>query len=64
MKIDVYETDPLMDVAARPPLVFVEGRGSWLVDHRGKRFLAFVQGWVVNALRHCPPQIRAHGDGR
>ena len=28
MKIDAYETDALMDVAARPPLVIVEGRGS------------------------------------
>lgn len=57
MKIDAYETDALMDVAARPPLVFVEGRGSWLVDHAGRRYLDFVQGWAVNALGHCPPQI-------
>jgi acetylornithine/N-succinyldiaminopimelate aminotransferase len=59
MKIDHFETDALMDVAARPPLVFVEGRGSWLVDHRGKRYLDFVQGWAVNALGHCPPEIAA-----
>jgi len=59
MKIDHYETDALMDVAARPPLVFVEGRGSWLVDHSGRRYLDFVQGWAVNALGHCPPQIAA-----
>ncbi len=57
MKIDAYETDALMDVAARPPLVFVEGRGSWLVDHRGRRYLDFVQGWAVNALGHCPGEI-------
>jgi acetylornithine/N-succinyldiaminopimelate aminotransferase len=59
MKIDHYETDALMDVAARPPLVFVEGRGSWLVDHAGRRYLDFVQGWAVNSLGHCPPQIAA-----
>lgn len=46
-----------MDVAARPPLVFVAGRGSWIVDQRGKRYLDFVQGWAVNALGHCPPEI-------
>ena len=57
MKIDSYETDALMDVAARPPLVFVEGRGSLLIDHRGKRYLDFVQGWAVNALGHCPQEI-------
>ena len=59
MKIDHYETDALMEVAARPPLVFVEGRGSWLVDHAGRRYLDFVQGWAVNSLGHCPPQIAA-----
>jgi acetylornithine/N-succinyldiaminopimelate aminotransferase len=59
MKIDAFETDALMDVAARPPLVFVEGRGSWLIDHRGKRYLDFVQGWAVNALGHCPSEIAA-----
>lgn len=59
MKIDHFETDALMDVAARPPLVFVEGRGSWLVDHAGRRYLDFVQGWAVNSLGHCPPEIAA-----
>ena len=59
MKIDRYETDALMDVAARPPLVFVEGRGSWLVDHTGRRYLDFVQGWAVNALGHSPREIAA-----
>jgi len=48
-----------MDVAARPPLVFSRGQGSWLVDHRGKRYLDFVQGWAVNSLGHCPPEIAA-----
>jgi acetylornithine/N-succinyldiaminopimelate aminotransferase len=57
MMIDQYETDALMEVAARPPMVFVEGRGSWLVDHAGRRYLDFVQGWAVNALGHCPREI-------
>jgi acetylornithine/N-succinyldiaminopimelate aminotransferase len=57
MKIDSFETDALMNIAARPAQVFVEGRGSWLVDHRGKRHLDFIQGWAVNVLGHCPPEI-------
>ncbi|HTT09500.1 MAG TPA: acetylornithine transaminase [Burkholderiaceae bacterium] len=57
MKIDQYDTAAVMAVAARPELVFVEGHGSWLFDHRGKRYLDFVQGWAVNALGHCPPEI-------
>ncbi len=57
MKIDHYETSALMNIAARPAQVFLAGRGSWLVDHRGKRHLDFVQGWAVNALGHCPPEV-------
>ena len=57
MKIDQYNTAAVMAVAARPELVFVEGHGSWLFDHRGKRYLDFVQGWAVNALGHSPAQI-------
>ncbi|HYS15209.1 MAG TPA: acetylornithine transaminase [Burkholderiaceae bacterium] len=57
MKIDQYNTAAVMAVAARPELVFVEGHGSWLFDHRGKRYLDFVQGWAVNALGHCPAEI-------
>jgi acetylornithine/N-succinyldiaminopimelate aminotransferase len=57
MKIDHYDTAAVMAVAARPDLVFVKGQGSWLFDHRGKRYLDFVQGWAVNALGHCPAEI-------
>lgn len=57
MKLNLLELAAVMDVAPRPPLVFVEGRGSLLVDHHGKHYLDFVQGWAVNALGHCPPQI-------
>lgn len=57
MKIDSFETDALMNITARPAQVFVAGRGSWLIDHRGKRHLDFIQGWAVNVLGHCPPEI-------
>lgn len=57
MKIDDYDTAALMETAQRPPLVFVRGRGHWLFDQRGRRYLDFVQGWAVNALGHCPPLI-------
>jgi len=57
LKIGPFETDVLMDIAVRPPMVFVEGKGSWLIDQRGKRYLDFIQGWAVNCLGHCPPEI-------
>ena len=42
--------DALMAVNKRPPITMVEGRGSWLVDENGKRYLDFGQGWAVNSL--------------
>jgi len=44
----------LMEVTARPPVVFTRGNGSWIEDHRGRRYLDFVQGWAVNAFGHSP----------
>ena len=49
--------DALMDITARPDLILEKGAGSWLQDHRGKRYLDFIQGWAVNCLGHCPPDI-------
>ena len=49
--------DALMRVAERPAQVFVSGSGSWLADDRGRRYLDFVQGWAVNCLGHCPPEV-------
>jgi len=48
----------LMDITARPDLLFVRGKGSWLWDGRGRRYLDFVQGWAVNTLGHAPACIR------
>lgn len=30
----------------------MEGKGSWLTDNNGKRYLDFLQGWAVNCLGH------------
>src|SRR5437016_9535741 len=49
--------DALMEITARPPVVFVRGAGSYLWDDTGKRYLDFVQGWAVNCLGHSPPEI-------
>lgn len=47
----------LMDITSRPDLIFEKGAGSWMQDHNGKRYLDFIQGWAVNCLGHCPPDI-------
>lgn len=49
--------DALMEITARPRTVFVQGKGSWLWDDTGKRYLDFIQGWAVNALGHAPPEL-------
>lgn len=57
MKFDRSGVNALMEITSRPELVFVRGQGSWLEDHTGKRYLDFVQGWAVNSLGHCPPDV-------
>lgn len=50
-------TDVLMEITSRPDLVFTNGQGSWLYDSEGKKYLDLLQGWAVNCLGHCPPEI-------
>jgi acetylornithine/N-succinyldiaminopimelate aminotransferase len=57
MNIATHPFDALMEITARPPIVFVRGEGSFLWDDTGKRYLDFVQGWAVNCLGHSPPAI-------
>jgi len=57
MEFDRSGINALMEITARPELVFVRGEGSWIEDHTGKRYLDFVQGWAVNSLGHCPPAV-------
>src|SRR5690625_1006916 len=57
MEFDKQGADALMEITSRPELVFTNGAGSWLTDHNGKRYLDFVQGWAVNSLGHCPPDV-------
>jgi acetylornithine/N-succinyldiaminopimelate aminotransferase len=57
MNIATHPFDALMDITARPPVVFVRGEGSFLWDDSGKRYLDFMQGWAVNCLGHSPPAI-------
>lgn len=47
----------LMHVTQRPDAVFTHGRGSWLWDSEGRRYLDLVQGWAVNTLGHAPPAL-------
>lgn len=58
MEFSQYQTDALLSITNRPPLVFTGGRGMWLTDHAGKRYLDYLQGWAVNCLGHSPQCIQ------
>ena len=57
MNFKDFPVSALMDITARPELVFVKGEGMWLWDHTGKKYLDYVQGWAVNSLGHSPQVI-------
>jgi acetylornithine/N-succinyldiaminopimelate aminotransferase len=57
MTTAMHSFDALMDITARPKIVFVRGEGSYLWDDEGKRYLDFIQGWAVNCLGHSPPAV-------
>jgi len=57
MLSNTHPYDALMEITARPSTVFVQGKGSWLWDDNGKRYLDFIQGWAVNSLGHAPPAV-------
>ena len=37
--------------------VFVKGKGSWLWDCDGKKYLDLFPGWGVGILGHCHPAL-------
>ncbi|MBI1750289.1 MAG: acetylornithine transaminase [Acidobacteria bacterium] len=47
----------LMNTYKRPPLVFTRGKGCYLWDDRGRRYLDFLGGIAVNALGHAHPRL-------
>jgi acetylornithine/N-succinyldiaminopimelate aminotransferase len=48
----------LMPIISRPKAIMVRGKGSYVWDNLGKRYLDFIQGWAVNCLGHCPQVIQ------
>jgi len=59
MKQDVMEMEKkyIMQTYARSPLVIERGKGCWVWDTNGKKYLDFVSGLGVNVLGHGHPRI-------
>jgi len=51
------ERDYLLQNYARYPLVLARGKGCYVYDTDGKRYLDFITGIGVNALGHAHPRI-------
>ena len=47
----------LLNTYARYPLALVRGKGVYLYNTEGKRYLDFLSGLGVNALGHAHPRI-------
>ena len=47
----------LLNTYARYPVAFVRGKGVYLYDTAGKRYLDFLSGLAVNSLGHAHPRI-------
>ncbi len=48
----------ILFTALRPDIVMERGRGMYLWDINGKKYLDFIGGWAVTCLGHCPEAIR------
>ena len=49
----------MKDYETLPPMVIDHGKGPWLYDIHGKRYLDIVSSWWANLLGHCNPEINA-----
>src|ERR1700693_755763 len=47
----------LMPTYKRQSIIFTHGRGCYVYDSRGKKYLDFLGGIAVNALGHAHPRL-------
>lgn len=47
----------LMNTYGRYPIAMARGKGCWVWDTEGKKYLDFVTGIAVNNLGHCHPDV-------
>jgi predicted acetylornithine/succinylornithine family transaminase len=51
------DASPLMATYPPPPVTFVRGRGSYLWDDAGRRYLDMLSGLAVTSLGHAHPAV-------
>src|SRR3990172_4720446 len=50
---------PSLFLYYKNPIMIVEGRGQWLFDEKGRRYLDAIAGIVTVGCGHCHPHIVA-----
>lgn len=55
--IDVLEKEHLIQTYARYDLTLARGKGCWVWDTKGKKYLDLVSGLAVNALGYSHPRL-------
>lgn len=59
MNIKKLYKDYSLNTYTRVGPVFVKGKGSWLWDAQGNKYLDLFPGWGVSVLGHCHKQVAA-----
>ena len=57
MKYIWHPAAQMKDYEELPPMVIDHGKGVWLYDVHGKKYLDIVSSWWCNLLGHCNPVI-------
>jgi len=52
-----YYQEYILDTYKKWKIIFVKGKGSYLWDIHGKKYLDFFPGWGVCNLGHCHPKV-------
>jgi glutamate-1-semialdehyde aminotransferase len=51
------QSEGLLSTYNRPPLIFTQGKGSYIYDTQDREYLDFSAGIAVNALGHADPEV-------
>jgi acetylornithine/N-succinyldiaminopimelate aminotransferase len=47
----------VLNTYTRTPVVFVKGKGTYIWDIEGKKYLDFFPGWAVSGMGHCHKMV-------
>ncbi|MBU1656697.1 MAG: aminotransferase class III-fold pyridoxal phosphate-dependent enzyme, partial [Candidatus Omnitrophica bacterium] len=56
--------DFVLSTYTRQDLCLVAGRGIWVEDINGKKYLDFFPGWAVSGIGHCHPEVISEMKGQ